>query len=372
MKKMYAVWVLAFAFALATACGAFAGTVKIGLQAPLTGKSASEGQDMLHIIEVLAEQVNAAGGINGKTVEIVAEDDAFDPKTAALAAQRLATSEVAAVIGTYGSSITEASQGIYDEEEMVQIATGSTAVRLTEKGMKYFFRTCPRNDAQGDAAAKVLKEKGYSRIAILHDNSSFAKGLAEETKARLESSSVVFFDALTPNEQDYNVILNKMKSANPDVIFFTGYYNEAGLLLRQKMEMKWNVPMLGGDATNNLDLVKIAGNDAAEGFMFISPPGVSDLTSPDAKAFLTMYQERYGNLPASIWSVFAGDAFSVLVEAIKQTGSTESDALASYLHNDLKDFSGLTGMISFDKKGDRTGKFYRLSVVNKNGEFVLQ
>jgi branched-chain amino acid transport system substrate-binding protein len=178
-----------------------------------------------------------------------------------------------AVIGTYGSAVTEASQGIYDEAGLIQVANGSTAIRLSEKGLKYFLRTCPRDDEQGLVAYKALKNGGYKSIAILHDNSSYAKGLADETKMLLEKdgANIVFYDALTPKENDYSAILTKMKAANPDVVFFTGYYGEAGLLLRQKMEMNWNVPFLGGDATNNPDLVKIAGKEAAAGFMFLSP-----------------------------------------------------------------------------------------------------
>lgn len=133
-------------------------------------------------------------------------------------------------------------------------------------------------------AAKTLGDLGFAKIAILHDNTSYAKGLADEAKSLLEAQgkTIAFYDALTPGERDYNAILTKLKSAAPDVIFFTGYYPEAGMLLRQKMEMGWNVPMLGGDATNNPDLVKIAGNQAAEGYMFLSPlfPPTSTLPKP--------------------------------------------------------------------------------------------
>ncbi|WP_430735620.1 branched-chain amino acid ABC transporter substrate-binding protein [Halodesulfovibrio aestuarii] len=371
MKRFMRVLVFGLVASLLMASAALADTIKIGLQAPLTGKYASEGLDMKNLVEILAAKINADGGVNGKQIEIIAEDDAFDPKTAALAAQRLITSDVVGVIGTYGSSITEAAQDIYDEEDVIQIATGSTMVRLTEKGLGNFFRTCPRDDSQGAAAAQVLKDRGYKRIAILHDNSSYAKGLADETRKLLDEKSVVFFDALNPGEQDYNTILTKIKGFNPDVIFYTGYFNEAGLLLRQKKEMKWDVAMMGGDATNNLDLVKIAGNDAAKGFFFVSPPGVNDLTSPFAKDILDKYKAEFNALPASIWSVFAGDAFLALVEAIRQTDSTDPEVLSDYLRNKMENYPGLTGTIAFDKKGDRSGKFYRLSEVNANGEFVM-
>lgn len=353
---------------------ATAGTIKVGLMAPLTGAWASEGQDMRQIVELLADEINTGGGINGQKLEVITEDDGGDPRTAALAAQRLSTRGIVAVIGTYGSAVTEASQGIYDEAGIIQVANGSTAIRLSEKKMANFMRTCPRDDEQGLVAYKALKKGNYKRIAILHDNSSYAKGLADETKALLkkEGMNIVFYEALTPKENDYNAILTKMKSKDPDVVFFTGYYGEAGLLLRQKMEMNWNVPFLGGDATNNPDLVKIAGKDAAKGFRFLSPPVPQDLDTPEATSFMNAYQKKYNAKPGSVWAVLAGDGLRVVAQAIKATKSTQPTKMVSYLKNDLKKFPALTGQISFDAKGDRVGDLYRIYEVDGNGKFVLQ
>lgn len=365
---------LALAVLLCSQGTTWAKTVRIGLMCPLTGSWASEGQDMKQIVELLAAETNKAGGINGAQVELVVEDDGGDPRQAALAATRLTTKDIAAVIGTYGSSVTEASQNIYAESDILQIATGSTAIRLSEKGLPLFMRTCPRDDEQGRVAAKTLSALGFAKIAVLHDNTSYAKGLADEAKALLESQGkkVVFFDALTPGERDYNAILTKLKSADPDVLFFTGYYPEAGMLLRQKQEMGWNVPMMGGDATNNPDLVKIAGQKAAEGFMFLSPPVPADLDTPAAKKFMTDYQAAYGKAPGSVWAVLAGDAYRVIAEAVAKTGATSSDKLAGYLKTEMKDFSGLTGKISFNDKGDRVGDLYRVYKVDAAGKFILQ
>jgi branched-chain amino acid transport system substrate-binding protein len=351
-----------------------ADALKVGLMAPLTGAWASEGQDMKQIVELLADELNAAGGVNGMMVEVLTEDDGGDPRTAALAAQRLSTQGIVAVIGTYGSAVTEASQGIYDEAGIPQVANGSTAIRLSEKGLDFFMRTCPRDDEQGLVAYKALKDGGYKAIAILHDNSSYAKGLADEAKGLLEKdgANIVFYDALTPKENDYTAILTKMKATNPDVVFFTGYYGEAGLLLRQKMEMNWNVPFLGGDATNNPDLVKIAGKEAAAGFRFLSPPVPGDLDTPEAKAFMDAYMKKYNGAPGSVWAVLAGDGFRVIVEAAKATESADPAKMVAYLKNDLKEFPGLTGQISFDEKGDRVGDLYRVYEVNADGMFVLQ
>lgn len=367
--------VLSFFILMFTCSSGLAGTIKIGLMCPLTGSWASEGQDMKQIVELLAEDLNAKGGLLGQDVEIIVSDDGGDPRTAALSAQRLSTQGIVAVIGTYGSSVTEASQNIYDDFDIIQLANGSTAIRLTQKGLTKFFRTCPRDDEQGKVAVKIIAGMGFKRVAILHDNTTYAKGLADEANKLLTAngqSEVVFFDAMTAGERDYNAILLKMKSANPDVVFFTGYYPEAGLLLRQKMEMNWKVPFIGGDATNNPDLVKIAGKDAAQGFYFLSPPVAQDLDTPEANAFLKNYTEKYSAAPGSVWAVLSGDGFLAITTAIKNTKSTDPEVLAAYLHTQLKDMPGLTGKLSFDDQGDRVGDLYRLYTVNAQGEFVLQ
>ena len=374
MKQQLLALVAALGLAVGGITAQAADTVKIGLMAPLTGSWASEGQGMKKIVELLAEQQNAKGGVLGKQVEVVTEDDGGDPRTASLAAQRLTTRKVVAVVGTYGSSVTEASQAIYDEVGLPQIANGSSAIRLTEKGFKHFFRTAPRDDEQGRMAARTIDKLGFKKVAILHDNTSYAKGLADEANALLkgQGAEVVFFDALTPGERDYTAILTKLKGADPDVVLFTGYYPEAGLLLRQKKNMNWTVPFLGGDATNNVDLIKIAGKEAAEGFYFLSPPQPRDLDAPEAAAFLADYQKKYNDLPPSIWAVLAGDGFRVMVAGIAGAKSTDGDKIAEYLHKDLKDYPGLSGPISFDAKGDREGEVYRVYQVDAEGNFVLR
>ncbi len=324
-------------------------------------------------LELLTAEQNARGGLLGKPVELVVEDDGGDPRTASLAAQRLTTRGVAAVVGTYGSAVTEATQSILDEAGLIQIANGSTAVRLTEKGLAHFFRTCPRDDEQGRVAVDAILKSKPGRVAVLHDSSAYSKGLADEITALLKKKgqAPIFFDALTPKEQDYSAILTKLKAASPDVVFFTGYYPEAGLLLKQKRQMGWNVPFLGGDAINNPDLVKIAGKEAAKGFRFLSPPVPKDLDTPEAKAYVAGYQKRFGEAPNSIYGVLAGDGFRVIAKAVEATGSIDADKLAGYLKGGLKDFPGYTGKIAFNAKGDRVGELYRVYQVDAEGSFVL-
>lgn len=143
MKKRFVLSLMAVCMVFPLFLGQADAQIRIGVMAPLTGSWASEGRAMKQIVDLLADELNNAGGVLGQKVEIIAEDDGGDPRTAALAAQRLSTRGIVAVIGTYGSSITEATQNIYDENRIVQVATGSTAIRLSEKGLQYFFRTSP-------------------------------------------------------------------------------------------------------------------------------------------------------------------------------------------------------------------------------------
>jgi branched-chain amino acid transport system substrate-binding protein len=358
---------------LFTYAASAADAIKIGLLQPMTGSTASEGQEAKQVVELLAAEINAKGGVLGRQIQVITEDDAGDPRTAGLAAQKLVSQGVVAIVGTYGSSVTEPTESIFNEAGIPQVATGSTAIRLTAKGYKTFFRTCPRDDEQAKVGAQSIQKLGFKKVAILHDNSTYAKGLADETKGLLEKMpgmKIVYFDAIVPTESDFSTVLTKLKQAGPDVVFFTGYYQQGGLLLRQKKEMGFNVPFMGGDATNNPDLVKGAGVAAAAGFYFLSSPLPKDL--PEAKPFLARYQAKYKSQLSSIYAAFAGDGFSVIAEAIKGTKGTNGAQLANYLHTSLKDFPGMTGKISFDAKGDRVAGGYRLYKVDAKGDFVLQ
>jgi branched-chain amino acid transport system substrate-binding protein len=357
----------------ASAEDAAAGPIRIGVMGPVTGPWASEGQDMEKVVLLMADELNRGNGINGAKVEVHVADDGGTPKTAALAAQQLISANVVAVVGTYGSSVTEATQNIYDEAGIIQIATGSTSIRLSEKGLTRFFRTCPRDDEQGRILATHVKDLGFKRAAIVHDNTSYAKGLADEANALFKSSGIetVFFEAITPGDKDFTATLTKIKVQNPDVIVFTGYYPEASLILRQKKEMNWDIAMIGGDATNNVALVESAGAAAAEGYYFVSPPGPGDIKGDAAARLLDAYQKQHDVLPGSVWAILAGDAFGVIVEAAKAVGP-DPGKMADWLHKDLKDYDGLTGKISFNEKGDRIGEVYRLYQVDAKGNFVLK
>jgi branched-chain amino acid transport system substrate-binding protein len=356
------------------------GPVLIGMQGPITGAWAYEGQMAKQSCEIAAMLINRKGGIlGGRQIQIVAEDDAGEPKTGALAATKMTGHKgVAASVSTYGSSICEPASNIYEKAKMVNVGYGVTAVRLTERGLQYFFRTCGRDDSQGLFFAEYVPQKfNARRIAIMHDNTAFGKGLAENTRDALKAMidagrvEIVYYDAITPGEKDFRVPLTKMRETRPEVWYFTGYYAEAALLVTQAREIGIACPFVGGNAAINDEFIKIAGLEVAGGCYMTNEPLPGDLPSAEAAEFLKAYQDRYGEIPSSPWPVYAADAVNIIAHAIDQTGSTDGTVLAGYLRDKVDDVQGITGKIGFTDKGDREGVPFYLYVVDGQGKIVI-
>jgi branched-chain amino acid transport system substrate-binding protein len=379
MKYLLVVSVLLF-MAAPVVMAADKEPVVIGLQGPITGAWAYEGQMAKQSCEIAADLINKKGGIlGGRQVVIKVEDDAGEPKTGALAAQKLVgQKEVVAAVSTYGSSVCEPASNIYEKFKKVNIGYGVTAVRLTERGFKYFFRTCGRDDSQGKffSAAVPAKFKA-KRIAIMHDNTAFGKGLAEDTQKALEAMvkakkvEIVFFDAITPGEKDYKVSLTNLRESKPDVWYFTGYYAEAALLVTQARDIGIKCPFVGGNAAINDEFVKIAGINVAKGCYMTNEPLPGDLPYKEAKDFLAAYKAKFGDIPSSPWPIYAADAVNIIAYAIDKTKSTDSDKLADYLKTKVKKVPGITGPIGFTAQGDRVGVPFYLYMVNDAGKIVI-
>jgi len=367
--------VLVVAVSMFTGCKKETGTLKIGLEGPMTGDYAYEGQGFEKAVRLLVDQTNAAGGLLGRQIELVVEDDAGDPTQAALVAQRLVDAKVVAVIGAYNSTATEPASAIYNEAGILHITPSSTATRLTEKGYQRFFRVCFLDDRQGLFAAQFAKEVlGVQNFGILHDNSTYAQGLAEHAKRYAEQLgiNVAFYDAINPDDTDFTPILTNIGAVGLDAIYFTGYHAQGGLLLKQSGELGLDLTWMMGNACNNPELVQIAGLENAVGTYITTEPLPKDVDYPEAKKFVTDFEAKYGQSPDSVWWMMAAEAFNVIRYAIEQTKSTDSAVLADYLHNTMKDFPGLTGpILGWDEKGDRLGTIHLAYIINDQGEFIV-
>jgi branched-chain amino acid transport system substrate-binding protein len=367
--------VLVLTLPLFTGCKKETGTIKLGLEGPMTGDYAYEGQGFEKAVQLLVDQTNEAGGFLGQQIELVIEDDAGDPTQAALVAQRLVDAEVVAVIGAYNSTATEPASEIYNEAGLFHVTPSSTATRLTEKGFKRFFRVCFLDDRQGLFAATFAKDVlGVQNFGILHDNSTYAQGLAEHTKRYAEEMgmNVSFYDAINPDDQDFSPILTNIGAAGLDAIYFTGYHAQGGLLLKQTGELGLDLNWMMGNASNNPELLQIAGLENAVGTYITTEPLPKDVDYPEARQFVTDFQETYDMMPDSVWWMMAAEAFNVIRYAIEETGSTDSETLANFLHNEAKDINGITGpILGWDEKGDRLGTIHLAYIIDENGEFVV-
>lgn len=353
--------------AAATDAGS-ADPIVIGALLPLTGSSASAGEDMLNAAKLAADDANSAGGVLGRQVRIEAGDDGCDPQTGTAAAQKMIVSQVVGIAGGYCSSASIPETAVLDPKGIPFISAASTNPQLTERGLHTVFRTIGRDDQQGPFAASFLTGPvGAKRIAIVHDNTTYAKGLAEQTRDALGrlggAAKIVFFDAITPGESDYTSTLTKIKKSAADAVYFTGYFAEGGLLVRQARTLGLTAALVGGDATQDVTLIKTAGS-AAKGFLVTTAPLPAFL--PAAKGFVQRYTTRFGRAPGP-FSVYEYDAVTALVKAIAAAGSTEGAKVTAALAR--LEFTGLTGDIAFTAKGDRRKAVYVTATV-KDGAFV--
>ncbi|MGK2943462.1 MAG: branched-chain amino acid ABC transporter substrate-binding protein [Desulfuromonadales bacterium] len=367
MKK-YLATLLAVFFATGIACAA--DTLKVGVQAPITGSYANEGQGIENGVRLLAEQLNAKGGVMGKQIEVIVCDDQGTAMAAAICAKDLVNKGVSMVIGSYTSTCAEAAQKTYFDAAVLQTSDG-TADALTEKGYWTFFRNSFPNSAEAEFAANyMVNVKKYQRIVVLSDFSTYADGLGNATEAAVKKlgGNVVSRDKIKADSQNFTPVLTNIKSKNPDVIFFAGYYSDGGLLRAQQEALGIKADFIGGDANDNPDFVKLAGT-AAEGAYIINVPSPDVLPYDVAKTFIADYQQKYGEMPPSIWGLMNIDGMRAIIHAMEQTKSFDTKKAADYLHNMKEPLPGITGPIAFAKDGNRMGGAYVVKKIQADGEY---
>lgn len=365
------------------AFGAGAQPILIGFQGPLTGPWAVEGDWALKSVQIAVEMVNGRGGILGRPIQLVVEDDGGTPKGGTLAAQKLVASGVKFVVGSYGSMVCMPSSELYEEEGVLHINYGCTRVDLSARGFHYYFRTSGRDDTQARFFVEdVIPLFEGKRIAVMHDNTAYALGVAEDVlrfmKPLLDAGKVelVYYDAIMPGERDYTPALTALRDANPDIWYYTGYYPEWALLLRQGKDLglDWKrIKAVGSNACPISETVKIAGLDAVAGAMITQEPLPAFLAEkyPLAKEFVTAYEAKFGPIHDSPWATYAAEAIFTLYYAMEATKSVDPTAVAQYMRTGQVIGEGITGPLSFGSEGDRIGVPYMLLICNEKGETEL-
>jgi branched-chain amino acid transport system substrate-binding protein len=351
-----------------SAPGAGSDTIKVGEFASLTGKEATFGISSHEGTLLAVEQINAAGGVLGKKIELLTEDDLSKAGEPATVVNKLISRDgVVAMLGEVASSRSLEAAPICQQNKIPMISPSSTNPKVTETG-DFIFRVCFIDPFQGTVmanfATKTLKAK---KVAVFTDvKSDYSKGLAKYFKEGFLANGGTITSELDFNggDKDFKAQLTAIKGANPDAVFVPGYYTDVALICIQAKQLGLNVPLFGGDGWESDQLVKIGG-DAVEGDYF-STHYAPDVATEESKNFVAAYQKRFdGKLPDAM-AALGYDSALVLADAIKRAGSTDGqkvrDALAT-----TKDFNGATGKTTINAQRDATKAAVILQV--KDGKF---
>ncbi len=345
-----------------------AATIKIGVGGAHSGDLASYGLPTVNAVKLVAEKVNAAGGIDGKMIEVVVEDDQCKAEIAVNTAAKLVGEDVVAVIGHICSGATKAALDIYNESGIPTISPSATSPELTKSGdYPNFLRTIAPDDAQAVLQVEfAVGTLGAKKIAVLHDKGDYGKGLAEFAKAAIEadgSAAVVLFEGVTPGAVDYSAVINKIEASGADTVIYGGYHPEAAQIVGQMRSKGMDVAFIGGDGVMDATFVAVAKKNA-EGVYATAP--VDTASNPVAQEAKAEHVAAYGEEPGAFF-MNAYAAAQAIVNAIDVANSTDYDAIMNALTSEYVDTP--VGSISFDKKGDAIGVGFSVYQV-KDGVFT--
>ncbi|GAB6090549.1 branched-chain amino acid ABC transporter substrate-binding protein [Spirochaeta dissipatitropha] len=344
------------------------GEIIIGVAGAHSGDLASYGLPSVNAAQLVVEQINADGGLLGRTVKLVIEDDECAPDVAANTAAKLVGDRVVAVMGHICSGATNTAMEIYTPERIITISPSATSPGLTQDGnFPTFFRTIAPDDAQGQLQAQFVAEKlGLTSVAILHDGGDYGRGLAEFARTALRANypqvEVALFEGITVGAVDYSAIINRIGSANVQGVIYGGYHPEASRLVTQMKGQGLDLAFISGDGVQDETFIGVAGS-AAEGVYATGPTDTSG--NPVAQAARAAHQQKYGEEPGPFF-MNAYAATQALMNAIKVAGSTEPDAIMNALRTAPVETP--VGRITFDERGDAIGVGFAMYQV-QNGVY---
>ena len=340
--------------------------IRIAAVGPMTGEYASFGQQMKVGAEQAIADINKAGGILGQQLVLEVGDDACDPKQAVSVANQMAAKKVRLVVGHYCSGSSIPASKVYGEEGILQISPASTNPDYTEKGGWNTFRVCGRDDEQGLVAGQYLaKNFKKEKIAILHDNTTYGKGLADETIKSLHAAGgkEALYTAYTPKEKDYSALVSRLKQAGITVIYVGGYHTEAGLIIRQAKEQGMKATLVGGDALVTSEFWQISGVSGEGTLMTFSPdPRLNKAAAEVVASFKAKKIDPEG------YVLYTYAAVQIWADAAKKIKSVDPKKVAAALKAS-GNWPSVLGPMTFDKKGDPKGAGYVLYIW-KNGAYA--
>ena len=361
-------WLTLFVSLALTGAGLAADTIKLGIAGAHSGDLASYGLPSVKAAELVVKDINARGGILGKKVELLIEDDACKPEMATNTATKLVSKKVDIVMGHICSGATKAALGIYNDARIIVMSPSATNPELTQSGQyPNFFRTIASDDTQAklevDFAMNRLKVK---TIAILHDKGDYGKGLAEYARkfaAATKNVKVVLYEGITPGAVDYSAIVQKIKQSGAEAVIYGGYHPEAASIVSQMRKKGLKTIFLSDDGVKDITFIKVAGK-YAEGVYATGPKDTSK--NPLAIAANEAHKKTYGSDPGAFY-LNAYAATQAILNAIQKAKSTDYTKVSNALRTYPVDTP--LGKIKFDKRGDAIGVGFAMYQV-KNGTYV--
>jgi branched-chain amino acid transport system substrate-binding protein len=353
---------LALSITAATAATATA-QVKLAVGGPITGPSAATGAQMKNGVDQAAADINAAGGILGQKVVVSYGDDVSDPKQGVSVANKFSADGVKFVIGHYNSGVTIPSSEVYQENGILQITPASTNPTVTERKMWNIFRVCGRDDQQGQVAGEyIAKHFKGKKIAIVHDKTTYGKGLADETRKTMGKAGMkdVLYEGVNTGEKDYSALVSKIKQSGADLIYWGGLYTEGGLIVRQMRDQGVKAPLMGGDGITSDEFASIGG-PGVEGTLMTYGPDPRN--KPDAKKVVEEFRAK--KFEPEAYTLYSYAGVQIIKQAAEAAKSLDPKKVAEKMHSGMQ-FKTVLGDIAYDKKGDITKLDYVMYVWKKD------
>ena len=349
-------WLSGFVLAAGLAyAGAAQADIKLGVAGPITGPNAAFGAQLQKGTQQAVDDINAKGGVMGQKISVEVGDDVSDPKQGVSVANKFVGDGVTWVVGHFNSGVTIPASDVYLDNNMLMITPSATNPKLTEAGKWDVFRTCGRDDQQGMVAAKFLADnmKG-KKIAILHDKTTYGKGLADATMDSLSKYGIkpVMYEGLNAGEKDYSAIVSKLKASGADLVYWGGLHPEAGLIIRQMRDQGMGTVMMSGDGITDNEFASIGGDGVIGTLMTFGPDPRKKAT---AAAVVKEFTAK--SFDPQAYTLYSYAAVQIMAQAAEAVKSTDPHKMADYMHTG-KPFHTVLGDLSYDKKGDLTKADY--------------
>jgi branched-chain amino acid transport system substrate-binding protein len=352
MKRIAGLFVALAAASMIASCSGGGGgndTTPVAVVGPVTGQYASFGAQMKNGGEMAVADINAAGGVLGKTLDLQIGDDACDPKQAVAVANQMVGNSVALVAGHYCSGSSIPASNVYAEANLVQISPASTNPTFTDdRAGPNIYRVCGRDDQQGSVAGKYLASHlADKNVAFVHDKTAYGKGLADETKKAMNEAGKqeIMYEAITAGEKDYSALVSKLKQAKVDIVYFGGYHTEAGLIIRQMRDQGMATLLMGGDALITQEFWSITG-DAGEGTLMTFSP--DPRKNPAAAQVVKRFKDK--GIEPEGYVLYTYAAVQAWKQAAEKAKSTDSAEVVKALND--TEFDTVIGKFKFNEKGD--------------------